>query len=438
MRLPIIAALIMSTTSLAYADDLLEIYNIAQNKDPLILQSKAQKDSAYAAIGQAQAANLPQINLNGSVNYTKTNKNDYGTALVSGGSISLQQSIWRHSNFINTSLAEKSATMSDLAYNNAKQDLIIRTCDAYFGVLEASDVLKFAKANQEALKQQYDESNQRFQVGLIANTDVQEAKAAYDGATAQVIIAENHLTNSYENLRQITGMEHKNLAELDVSKFSTPDVQKNSSDLLKTAEENNFTLQRQMIAKEMAKQKISLARTGYEPTLDLIGSIGTKHTNYKEEERYAREDNTINSASIGLEFNMPLYSGGATNAAVDVATADYIAASEALESTHRSIQTNVYSQYNNVNASIGTVKAYNQATISAKSALDATVAGYKVGTRTIVDVLDATQKFYNAESQLASARYNYIMNRLNLKYTIGLLTEEDLMLVNSGLINKKK
>lgn len=434
MRLKFIAAILFgSAASCALGDNLIDVYNLAQTKDPVILKAKAERDAAYAAINEADAANLPQINLSGSATYTKTNKNDVGTAFVAGGSVSLQQAIWRHSNFIRSSIAQKTATQMDLVYNNSRQDLIQRVAAAYFGVLNAMDSLEYAKANQKALKRQLDESNQRFKVGLIANTDVQEAQAAYDQSTAQVIIAENDVANSFENLRQITGTSHKDLAKLDISRFTTPGVKRNAEFWLKTAEENNLSLQSKMIAKEIAKENITLAQTGHEPTLDLVGSLGSEYTDYKVNS-IARQDGTINSGTVGIQFNMPLYSGGAVSSRVEQAKASYIAASEDLESTHRSVQNSLYSQYNNITAAVGTVKAYQQGVVSAESALKATEAGYQVGTRTIVDVLDATKNLYNAKSNLANARYNYIMSWVNLRHTAGLLSEEDINLINAGLM----
>jgi outer membrane protein len=188
-----------------------------------------------------------------------------------------------------------------------------------------------------------------------------------------------------------------------------------------------------MIEKEIAKDQISLAQTGHEPTLDLYGQLGSEYTDYKEN-TIGKEDGTTNSGIVGLSFNMPLYSGGAVSSAVEQAKLNYVAASESLENTHRTVQTSLYNQYNNINASIGTVKAYTQTVVSAQSALDATEAGYDVGTRTIVDVLDATENLYNAKSNLASARYTYILSWLNLRYTSGLLSEEDIKAINSGLI----
>ncbi len=435
MRLSVLAAALLAPalSGTVCADDLWDIYSLAQTKDPVVLQMKAQRDATREAVNEVDAANLPQLNLSGDVHYLKTNKDDAGTAMVAGGTLSLQQSIWRHSNFVGSTIAEKQATVSDLAYNDSLQNLMLRTATAYFNVLEAQEILEFKKADRDALKRHYDESNQKFSVGLIAATDVQEAKAAYDMSTAQVIIAENDLENRYENLRQITGMEHKNLSPLDVSKFSTPGVKKDTGYWLETAEQNNINLQAKMIEKDIAKDQITLAQTGHEPTLDLYGQLSSQYTNYKENDM-TREDGTLNSGTIGLQLNIPLYSGGSVSSRVEQAKLNYVAAGEALENVHRTVQTSLYSQYNNVNAAIGTVRAYTQSVVSAQSALDATEAGYDVGTRTIVDVLDATENLYNAKSDLASARYDYILNWLNLRYTAGLLSEEDLKSVNSGLI----
>ncbi|WP_406039604.1 outer membrane channel protein TolC [Succinimonas sp.] len=434
MHLKFIAAMLFScAASCALGDNLLDIYNLAQQKDPTVLKAKAERDSAYAAINEADAANLPQINLSGNASYTKTNNNDLNTSFTGGGSLSLQQAIWRHSNFITSSIAQKTATQMDLIYNDAKQYLIQRVAVAYFDVLNAMDSLEYAKANQKALKRQLDESNQRFKVGLIANTDVQEAQATYDQSVAEVIVAENNVANSIEELRQITGTYHKDLARLDVSRFSTPGVKSNAEFWLKTAEENNMSLQSKMVSKEIYKERISRAQTGHEPTLDLVGSLSSQYTKYKAD-YMSSQSGTLNSARIGVQFNMPLYSGGAVSSQVEQAKADYIAASEDLEKTHRSVQNSIYSQYNNINAAIGTVRAYQQGVISAESALKATEAGYQVGTRTITDVLDATKNLYSAKSNLANARYNYITSWVKLRYTSGLLSEEDINLINAGLM----
>lgn len=426
------ALIVMSFSGFASAENLLDIYRQAQEKDPQLLESKAQRDAAFEKINEAQAANLPQINLGADLNYQKTNQDDKQTAGTAGASLGLSQAIYRRSNWINSDISEKQATQTDVAYNYEKQSLIVRTSDAYFSVLAAKDTLEYVNANLDALKRQLDETQQRYNVGMTAITDVHEAKAAYDLASADVITAENNLTNSYESLRQLTGSEHKQLDLLDTQRFTPVALGENPDSWMKLAEENNLQLHQQRIAKDIAKQQIDLAQTGNDPTLDLGANLGSTYTDYKNSGT-GYDDGTLNSGNIGFQFNLPLYTGGAVDSRVKQAQFNYVSASEALEKSHRSIQADLYRNYNDVNAAIGTVRAYQQSVISAESALTATRAGYEVGTRTIVDLLDATRNLYSAKQQLSAARYNYILKRLQLKQIAGNLQEQDLVEVNSGL-----
>ncbi len=422
----------LSLCGTAGAENLLEIYQQAQEKDPQLLEAKAQRDAAFEKINEAQAADLPQINLGADLNYQKTNQDDKQTAGTAGASLGLSQSIYRRSNWINSDITAKQATQTDVSYNYEKQSLIVRTADAYFSVLSAKDTLEYANANLEALKRQLDETQQRYNVGMTAITDVHEAKAAYDLASADVIVAENNLANSYESLRQLTGTEHKQLDLLDTERFTPAALSSSSDSWMKLAEEGNLQLHQQRIAKDIAKQQIDLAKTGHEPTLDLGANLGSTYTDYNNS-GIGYDDGTLNSGTIGFKFNLPLYQGGAVDSRVKQAQFNYVSASEALEKSHRSIQADLYRNYNDVTGAIGSVRAYQQSVISAESALTATRAGYEVGTRTIVDLLDATRKLYSAKQQLSAARYGYILQLLQLKQTAGNLQEQDLIDVNNGL-----
>ncbi len=416
----------------ASAENLLDIYQQAQVKDPQLLEAKAQRDAAFEKINEAQAANLPQINLSADLGYQKTNQDDIKTAGNAGATLGLTQSIYRRSNWINSDITEKLATQSDVNYNYEKQSLIVNTANAYFSVLSAKDALEYANANLEALKRQLDETQQRYTVGMTAITDVDEAKAAYDLASADVIVAENNLANSYEGLRQLTGTEHKQLDLLDTDRFTPVALTDSSDNWMKLAQDSNLQLHQQRIAKDIAKQQIDLAQTGHEPTLDLGANLGSEYTDYKNSGT-GYDDGTLNTGSIGFKFNLPLYSGGAVDSRVKQAQFNYVSASEALEKNYRSIQADLYRSYNDVNGAIGSVRAYQQSVISAQSALTATRAGYEVGTRTVVDLLDATTKLYSAKQQLSSARYGYILKLLQLKQVAGNLQEQDLIDVNNGL-----
>lgn len=427
----------------ANAQDLMDIYKEALQKDTQLNQAKANADAAHAGISQATAALLPQIDVVGSLTKTRTNYVDAygarGSNKVASAGATLSQAIWRHSSWVNRSIAEKTATLNDLAYADAQQNLVLRVSTAYFNVLNAAETLKYQQANNQALKRQLDEAEKRLNVGLIAETDKLEAQAAYDLSTAQVISAENSLINSYEQIRILTGntVTANQLAELDISKFDTPKVNETLKMLIKRAEDNNIALQQAVVSRDIAKDNITLARTGHEPTLDFNANIKTGYTDYTNEVPAAGwVDSNSWSKSVGLTLNIPIYHGGETSAAVDKATANYVAQSEALEKAHRSLLSNVNNSFNDVNAAISKVKAYKNSVASAKSALDATMAGYDVGTRTMTDVLDATQNLYNAMQQSAQARYDYILSRLNLLYTQGDLKVEHINQINSSLIAK--
>lgn len=418
----------------AQAADLIDIYKEAVLRDPLVLQAKASRDQIFSAVDEATADLLPQINLSASVMSTHTNPpvGSSNTNRASSIELGLSQAIWRHSSWINRTTAIKNATKADLDYADALQNLILRVSQAYFNVLSARDSLNFAKANQAALKRQLDEATRRFHVGLIAETDQLEAQAAYDLASAQVITAENNLVNSYEEIRKLIGRSETNLDVLDENRFSPLPVTKSIDQIVKEAEKNNLSLQASIISRDIAKDQISLAQTGHEPTVDLVGSLGTTHNSYSHQTT-SQIDGSTDNATIGIQLNIPLYSGGAVSSRVAQAEQGYIMASEAAEYEYRTVVTNANNNYNNVQAAISSVRAYKQTETSAQSALNATQAGYDVGTRTISDVLDATQNLYSAKQSLSSARFNYIMSRLQLLYVQGLLTVQDIEQVNAGL-----
>lgn len=415
----------------AHAENLLDIYQQAQIKDPQLLQSKAIRDKAFEQINESRAALLPQINLGADLKYLQ-NKNDTQTNNRASGSLSLDQSIYRRSNWINLDISEKSATQNDVAYNLEIQNLMLRTAQAYFNVLKAMDTLEFVRANKVAVERQLEQTQQRFEVGLTAITDVHEAEASRDQVLADEINAENALDNSYETLRELTGIDHRNLDVLNTDRFSPQKTAFGSDKWLELALDKNLQLHSARIAKDIAKEQIDLAKTGHEPTLALDAGLQTSNTDYKLDSiQSGGNDNQVN---IGLTFKLPIYSGGATNSKVKQAQYNYVSASELLEKNFRSVQSTVRSSYNNVNASIGSVRAYSQSVVSADSALKATEAGYEVGTRTIVDVLDSTKKLYSAKQKLSEARYNYILNILSLKQAAGVLEAQDLVEVNQGLM----
>lgn len=328
-------------------------------------------------------------------------------------------------------LQEKTAGISDVTFQTSSQQLILDTATAYFNVLSAIDSLSYTQAQKQAVYRTLDQTTQRFNVGLVAITDVQNARSNYDTVLAAEVTARNTLDNALEKLRQVTGTFYPELASLNTDRFSTqrPEAVNN---LLKEAESRNLSLLSARLSQDLAREQIRSAQTGYMPTIDFNASTAVSNTK-NNGSRNSTPDADIGQNKVGLSFNMPLYSGGQTNSQVQQAQYNFVGASEQLESAHRNVVQTVRSSFNNVNASISSINAYKQAVVSAQSSLDAMEAGYQVGTRTIVDVLDATTTLYNAKQQLSSARYTYLINQLNIKFALGTLNENDLMLLNGAL-----
>jgi len=347
--------------------------------------------------------------------------------------LELRMSLYDYQNWIALDRAEKVAQQSDTNYALSKQDLIVRTTGAYLAILRAKDSLTFVQAEKRAIERQLEQTKQRFNVGLTAITDVHEAQANFDNTVAQEIITENVVELRLEQMREITGKYHGNISVLNTESFSaTRPSPVGVDNWLKIAEEMNLDLMVRNIAKEIAKEDISSARAGHLPTLSLSGSYG----------RNDSDTNGINfpatdSNSIGITLNVPIYSGGAVNAQTAQARYRFVAASEDLELAYRSTVRSVRSAYNDVIAATSTIRALQQAVVSADSALKATEAGFDVGTRTIVDVLNSTRNQFDARQRLASARYDFISAILDLKRASGNLTEQDLVDINRGLMPAK-
>ncbi|MFJ2974578.1 outer membrane channel protein TolC [Kluyvera sp. NPDC087067] len=434
--LPILIGLSLTGFSaMSQAENLLQVYQQARTSNPDLRKSAADRDAAFEKINEARSPLLPQLGLGADYTYTNGFRDSNGVnSNVTSGSLQLTQSLFDMSKWRNLSLQEKSAGIQDVTYQTDQQTLILNTATAYFNVLSAIDSLSFTEAQKQAIYRQLDQTTQRFNVGLVAITDVQNARSQYDTVLANEVTARNNLDNAVEALRQVTGNYYPELSSLNVDSFKTDKPQAVNS-LLKEAENRNLTLLQARLSQDLAREQIRLAQDGHLPTLDLTASTGVSNTSYSGSKTNGTQynDNDAGQNKVGLSFSLPLYQGGMVNSQVKQAQYNFVGASEQLESAHRSVVQTVRSSFNNVNASISSINAYKQAVVSAQSSLDAMEAGYSVGTRTIVDVLDATTTLYNAKQQLSSARYNYLINQLNIKNALGTLNEQDLLALNNTL-----
>lgn len=442
-----IAAVCLASASAAFGQsstNLVEVYQQAKESDPLLKQAEAQYQAAQEARPQARAGLLPQ--LSGSAGYTWTDEDteydrvvpdseqDY-TTLQYG--LELRQPLFRWSTYKRLDQADASVARAAANFAAAEQDLMIRVSERYFAVLSAEYQLKVAKSRETAIERQLEQARQRFEVGLIARTAVEEAKARYDLARADVIAAENQVASSRQALRELTGQTMGELANI-IEDIPLDRPEPNSAEAWSDkAREQNWQLTAARRGAEAAMANIGVQRGGHYPTLDLVGSYGV---NQRSDGQFTTGSGTVDTgtvettrAQVGVQLNVPIFSGGATSSQVRQAQYEYTGAREQLEEVNRSVQRRTADAFRGVESSILRAEALEQALISTRSALEAVQAGYEVGTRTIVDVLDAQNARFQAERDYQQALYDYLLNTLRLKLAAGTLSPEDLRAVNQQL-----
>jgi outer membrane protein len=431
----LIPIFLLLLTPMAQAQDLMAVYELAVKNDPQLQTAAEQLNAARETKNLSRAQLLPTIGLGASYDYVHSDlktlrgesvdrTSDYNDTNLG---LSLTQPIYRRDFLVQLEQADSTIAQSEAQYAAAQIDLMLRSATAYFNILSAEDDLRVAQAEREATGRQLDQAQQRFDVGLIAITDVHEAQAAYDAARASEIAAENSLDNAWEALFEIIGPEPKTrLAKLGDGLQLTPPVPNDLQQWSDTAQQENFDIIATRSNLESVRQEIEVSRSGHFPTLDLVGGYNITRT-----------DNDLGSeadtATIGLELALPLYAGGGVSALTDQARANYRAAQQGLDQTRRAVNRQVRDAFRGVLSTISRVEALQAATVSAKSALESTQAGYEVGTRTIVDVLNVQRNLFSSQRDYLRSRYDYILNGLSLKSAAGNLGAEDLQRVNGWL-----
>lgn len=424
-------ALLVGATA-AQGEDLRDVYRLAQESDPQLRAAEAGHRAALEARPQSRAALLPNINFTAQ---TQRNQFEYDTPAYpdneynsSSYSLSLRQALYHHDYYVQLRQTDASIAQADAQYGSARQGLIVRVAETYFNLLAAEDNLRFAQAEKTAIAQQLRQTQQRFEVGLSAITDVHEAQAGYDAAVAQEIVAQNQLENAREVLREITGREHTVLTPLAGEiPLQSPDPA-SIDKWEETALQQNLQLLAAEAAAHVAREEMKRRQAGHYPTLDLVASHNWSDTSESD-----LSGTEYNSNIIGVQLNVPIFAGGGVSASTRQATHLYTQAQEGLEQTRRATVRQTRDAYLGVTAGISTVQARRQAQSSARTALQATQAGFDVGTRTAVEVLNSQRELFRAQRDYARARYDYAISTLRLKQAAGILTEADLDHLNSWL-----
>lgn len=460
-------AAVLLAAPLAQGSDLAEIYQRALQNDPQIREAEANRLAALESKPQALAALLPQMAADGS--YTKVDSSgvsNFGQCIayntpgnpLSGcalfgiasatsvtdsettrWSLELRQSVFRWQNWVALTRADSQVAQAEADYGAAQQDLILRTAQVYFDALAARDTLDAAQAAQEAIARQLEQAEKRFEVGLIAITDVQEAKAAFDSANAAVIAGKRILATQGERLRELTG---ETFAELKAPGDDLPlrgPQPANEDDWVRLAMEQNLALVSSRLAADISRSNINSERGGHYPSVDLIltrSAFDTQATSDLDGRQGlpGNSDRNSDDKQLLLQVTVPIYSGGYTSSRVRQAEYLHRAARERLERTARQTELDTRDAYLGVMSEMSRVQALKQALESARTALAATEAGYEVGTRTSVDVLEARRRLFDAQTSYARSRYDYLLNGLKLRLAAGSLEPKAVAEVNSWLV----
>lgn len=441
-KLLMTAALFVTTPVLAV--DLVGVHDLAVKNDPQLQAALYRREATGENKRQAWSNLLPTIGGSASlskgdnetaINGTTISRTDIDTEAFS---LNLSQSLYAQSNYERLDIARGQVSQAEAIYNIAYQNFLVRVAGSYFGVLTAQDGVIFAEAEEKALQRQFEQAEQRFEVGLTAVTDVHEARASYDNARARAIVSRNNLADAKEIIYELTEQYFDDIDPLQEVLPLVKPVPENPVEWVDLALQYNPSVIAAQTGVEIADATVRLQRSGHYPTLDLTASI-SRFTNNELilrddfQNPIATTDLVNDDKRIGLQLTVPLYQGGVVSSRTRQARYTLNAVSEDLDRQQRATVRQTNNAYRAVIAGIEQVGAFGQALVSAESALEATQAGFEVGTRTIVDVLIAQQRYHQAQRDNSLARHTYIVDHLRLKAAAGVLAEEDLQKVNSIL-----
>src|SRR5882672_12934730 len=457
-RLLTLIALSVSAAS-APAADLLAVYQRALQNDPQLREAEAIRLAALETKPQALAALLPLISGSGLV----TREHDTGPSTITQPlssppgpvllqtypfdgrivttthkyGIDLKQNLFRWENWVALQRADAQVAQAEADYQAAQQDLMERVAQRYFDVLAAQDDLEAQQVALTSIQRQLDQAESRFQIGLIAITDVEEARAAHDSGAAAVIAAKRTLASTLELLREITGDAFDWLARpIEPFELASPDPISEDR-WVDMALQQNLSLVSSRLAADIARENVSASRGGHFPSLDLVASrykVNSDGTSINADGTpYGNSSVDQNQRSIGIQLTFPLYSGGMVSSQVRQAVYQHRAAKERVERVARQTEHDARDSYLGVLSEISRVKALRRAVESNTTALNATEAGYEAGTRTAVDVVESRRLWIQAQTDYSRSRYDYMINVLKLQQAAGILSVQSLNRLNTLL-----
>lgn len=422
----------------AFSMGLVDAYEKALAYDSNLAAAKASYAAAQDNIDLSKSSLFPQINASTSASYNDNNGpfQSLPDKQLSYG-ITLTQPLFRANTWFQYKASESLSAAEKARYNSAQQQLILDLATAYFNVLRARDTLTTSQAVETAIKRQYKQAKERYDVGLIAITAVYEARASYDDSNSKRIAAENQLDIAKERLARLTGEYPDEINNLRRSFPLSKPSPMTPSDWETIALNQNWQIQSASEQVKAAKNQLSGAKSGHYPTVDLTASASqsiTRTVGSTPPGTFQLSPNgTRTDRQIAIQVKVPIYLGGGIQAGVRKQRSEVEVAEQRLNTARRDVRVNTRSLFRTVNTNIESASALKQTIVSRQSALDATRAGYEVGTRNIVDVFNAEQNYYIALRDYANARYDYIINTLSLKQSAGTLSPQDIIDLNNWL-----
>ncbi|MGV8843084.1 MAG: TolC family outer membrane protein [Pseudomonas sp.] len=416
--------------------DLITVYQEAAANNADLAAARADYLARREGVPQARSGLLPNLSAGANLNDTQLSLDQPTSSSSRSGLVyqaNLSQPLFRADRWFQLQAAQASSEQAALELSAIEQNMILQSADAYFSVLRAQDTLAASKAEEAAFKRQMDQANERFEVGLSDRTDVLEAQAGFDTARANRLLAQRQVDEAFQALTTLTDREHPALEGILHSLPVLAPTPNNAKAWVDTAAAQNLNLQASNYAVNAAEETLRQRKSGHAPTLDAVASyqkgdndsLGFSNSSVRSAGQ-PRFGSDVEQRSIGLELTIPLYSGGLTSSQVREAYQRLTQSEQRRESLRRQVVQDTRNLHRAVNTDVETVQARKQSIISNQSALQATEIGYQVGTRNIVDVLDAQRQLYSAVRVYNVARYDYILNNLRLKQAAGTLSPTDL------------
>lgn len=440
-RLSLALAVAAASNAMAWADqaplstktDLVTVYQEAAANNADLAAARADYKARSEVVPQARAGLLPNLSAGANLSDTRTQVDSPANTSSRSGMVyqaNLSQPLFRADRWFQLQAAQAIDEQAALELSATEQNLILQSAESYFAVLRAQDNLASTKAEEAAFKRQLDQANERFDVGLSDKTDVLEAQAGFDTARANRIIAQQQVENAFEALITLTNRDFVALEGIEHSLPILAPTPNDAKAWVDTAAAQNLNLQASNYAVEAAEETLRQRKSGHAPTLDAVASYQKGDNDSLGFSNSAatvnRFSGDVEQRSIGLQLNIPLYSGGLTSSQVRESYQRLNQSEQLRESLRRQVVQNTRNLHRAVNTDVETVQARKQSIISNQSALEATEIGYQVGTRNIVDVLDAQRQLYSSVRNYNNARYDYILNNLRLKQAAGTLSPDDL------------